>query len=125
MNKVIMMGRITRDIEVKQSGAGNVYCKFGIAVDRAYSKSTEKKTDFFNVSAWRNTAEFVGKNFHKGSLILIEGSIETSQYTDKNGNAATWYEIVADKVHFTGEKSVASANAASSGNDSVNEPYPF
>lgn len=120
-----MMGRITRDIEVKQSGAGNVYCKFGIAVDRAYSKSAEKKTDFFNVSAWRNTAEFVGKYFHKGSLILIEGSIETSQYTDKNGNAATWYEIVADKVHFTGEKSVAPAPVENPDPAPANDDYPF
>lgn len=104
-NKVIMMGRITHDLELKTTPSGVSVCTFSIAVDRRYqSKDEEKKTDFFNVVAWRQTAEFVTRYFAKGRMILIEGEMQTRQYTDKNGNPATWYEINADRVSFTGEK---------------------
>lgn len=113
MNKVIFMGRVCNDLELKTTPNGVSVCQFRIAVDRNYQKKGEEKvTDFFNVSAWRNNAEFISKYFSKGRMILIEGELQTRQYTDKNGNPATWYEIVADKVHFTGEKSAESgANA--------------
>lgn len=105
MNKVIMMGRICNDLELKTTPSGIPTCSFRIAVDRNYQKKGEEKaTDFFNVVAWRTTAEFVVNWFAKGRLILIEGEMQTRQYTDKNGNSATWYEINAEHVHFTGEK---------------------
>lgn len=105
MNKVIMMGRICNDLELKTTPNGIATCSFRIAVDRNYQKKGEEKaTDFFNVVAWRTTAEFVVNWFAKGRLILIEGEMQTRQYTDKNGNPATWYEINAEHVHFTGEK---------------------
>lgn len=105
MNKIILMGRIVNDLELKTTPAGVSVCSFRIAVDRNYQKKGEERvTDFFNVTAWRNTAEFIYKYFGKGRLILIEGELQTRQYTDKNGNQATWYEVIVDSVHFTGEK---------------------
>lgn len=115
-NKVIMMGRITHDLELKTTPTGKSVCSFSIAVDRRFKTADgEKQTDFFNVSAWNKTAEMVTKWFAKGRMILVEGELTTRKYTDKNGNPATWYEIVADRVSFTGEKKddgYASAAAA-------------
>lgn len=113
MNKVIMMGRIASDLELKTTPNGVSVCTFRLAVDRNYQKKGEEKvTDFFNVAAWRGTAEFIAKWFSKGRMLLIEGEMQTRQYTDKNGNPATWYEIVVDQAHFTGEKSEAPATQA-------------
>lgn len=113
MNRVIMMGRIVNDLELKTTPNGVTTCSFRIAVDRNYQKrGEERKSDFFNVVAWRNTAEFVTKWFAKGRMILVEGEMQTRQYTDKNGNPATWYEIQTDNVYFTGEK----ANGGNTGN---------
>lgn len=112
MNKVIMMGRIVNDLELKTTPSGVSVCKFRIAVDRNFQrKGEERKSDFFNVIAWRGTAEFITRFFGKGRMILIEGEMQTSQYTDKNGNPATWYEIMIDNAYFTGEK----ANAGNGG----------
>lgn len=111
-NKVIMMGRIVNDIELKTTPAGVNVASFRIAVDRRFQKQgEEKKSDFFNVVVWRQQAEFVSRYFSKGRMVMIEGEFNTRPYTDKNGNQATWYEIVADRVGFTGEKSQASNSA--------------
>ena len=108
MNKFIMMGRICNDLELKVTPNGTNVCSFRIAVDRNYQvRGEEKKTDFFNVVAWRAAAEFVTRYFAKGRMILVEGEMQTRQYTDKNGNPATWYEIMAERLSFTGEKSNA------------------
>ncbi len=104
-NKVIMMGRIVNDIEFKTTPTGVNVASFRIAVDRRFqTKGEEKKSDFFNIVVWRQQAEFVSKFFSKGRMIMVEGELNTRPYTDKNGNQATWYEIVADHVSFTGEK---------------------
>ncbi len=104
-NKVIMMGRIVNDIELKTTPTGVNVASFRIAVDRRFqTKGEEKKSDFFNVVVWRQQAEFVSKFFSKGRMIMIEGELNARPYTDKNGNQATWYEIVADHISFTGEK---------------------
>lgn len=122
MNKVIMMGRIVNDLELKTTPQGTSVCSFRIAVDRNYQKKgEEKKSDFFNVVAWRGTAEFVTRWFGKGRMILIEGEMQTRQYTDKNGNPATWYEIMTDNVYFTGEK----ANTSNGGYGSYGSPAPY
>lgn len=103
-NKVIMMGRIVNDLELKTTPQGVSVLSFRIAVDRSYAaKGEERKSDFFNIVCWRSNAEFVSKYFSKGRLILIEGELQTRQYTDKNGNQSTWYEIIADRTSFTGE----------------------
>lgn len=108
-NKVIMMGRIVNDIELSTTPNGINVAKFRIAVDRRYqAKGEEKVSDFFNVAVWRQQADFVNRYFGKGKMIFIEGELNTRQYTDKNGNNATWYEIVAERVSFTGEKADSS-----------------
>lgn len=113
MNKVIMMGRITHDLELKTTQSGKLICKFSIAVDRKYQKrGEEKKTDFFNVAAWDKTAEFVTKYFGKGQLILIEGELQTYKYTGNLKEPTTWYEIIAESVNFTGEKKESNDNIA-------------
>lgn len=113
MNKFIIMGRITRDLELKTTQSGVAVCQFCVAVDRNYQKKgEERKADYFNVVAWREKAEFVHKYFGKGRMILIEGEMQTRQYTDKNGNPATWYEVIADNIYFTGEKSARQETTA-------------
>ena len=103
-NKIILMGRIVADPELKTTPQGVSVCSFRIAVDRRFQqKGEEKKSDFFNVVAWRQLGEFVTKYFGKGRMILVEGELQTRPYTDKNGNQATWYEINAERVSFTGE----------------------
>lgn len=109
MNKVIMMGRIASDLELKTTPNGIAVCTFRLAVDRNYQKKGEEQsTNFFNVAAWRGTAEFITKWFAKGRMILVEGEMQTRQYNDKNGTPTTWYEVVVDQAHFTGEKSTES-----------------
>jgi single-strand DNA-binding protein len=99
-----MMGRIVNDLELKTTPQGVSVCSFRIAVDRRFqTKGEEKKSDFFNVVAWRQQAEFVTRYFSKGRMILVEGELNTRNYNDKNGNPSTWYEIVADRLSFTGE----------------------
>ncbi len=113
-NNTIMMGRIVNDLELKVTPKGTNVCTFRIAVDRRYqAQGEERKADFFNVVAWRKTAEFICKYFAKGRMIHIQGELQTRQYTDKNGNPTTWYEIIADRVDFTGEKKLENDNAPS------------
>ena len=112
-NKIILMGRIVADPELKTTPQGVNVCSFRIAVDRRFQKQgEEKKSDFFNVVAWRQQGEFVQKYFGKGRMILVEGEMTTRPYTDKNGNQATWYEVVAERVSFTGEKAQQDGQAA-------------
>ena len=136
MNRFIIMGRITRDLELKTTPSGVTVCQFCVAVDRNYQKKgEERKADFFNVVAWREKAEFVTKYFGKGRMILIEGEMQTRQYTDKNGNPATWYELIAENIYFTGEKpapssstqaeQTASAEAAQAQFGDETDDYPF
>ena len=112
-NRMIIMGRIANDLELKTTPQGAVVCSFRVAVERRFQqKGEERKTDFFNVVAWRQTAEFVNRYFGKGRMILVEGEMQTRTYTDKNGNQATWYELNAEQVSFTGEKGEVPANPA-------------
>ncbi len=105
-NKVILMGRITHDLELKTTQTGINVCTFSIAVDRRFSgKGEERKSDFFNIVAWRQQAEFVCRYFGKGKMILVEGELQTRTYVDKNGSNVKVTEIIADRISFTGEKS--------------------
>lgn len=105
LNKVIMMGRITKDIELRRTGSGVAVASFSIAVDRDFTpKDGEKETDFFDVVAWRQTAEFVSKYFAKGRMIVIVGQLQTRSWTDKDGNKRKVVEIVADNVYFGDSK---------------------
>ena len=105
LNVVALMGRLVRDPELKTTQSGNSVCTFSIACDRSYTaKDEERKADFFTITAWRQTAEFICKYFQKGSLIAIEGSLQTRQYQDKNGNNRTATEVFASRVSFAGSK---------------------
>ena len=101
LNRIIVMGRMTRDPELRRTNSGTAVASFTVAVDRDFkSQSGEKETDFIDVVAWRNTADFVCKYFHKGQLIAVQGSIQTRTYTDKDGNKRKAVEVVAGNVHF-------------------------
>ena len=103
-NLVVLTGRLTADPELKTTQSGISVTSFSIAVDRRYRAGEEKQTDFINVVAWRQSAEFVAKYFKKGNMIGIEGSIQTRKYTDKNGNNRTAFEVVANNVQFVESK---------------------
>lgn len=103
-NKITLMGRICAAPEMKTTQNGITYARFRIAVNRRFhSKNEENKVDFFNVIAWRGTAEFICRYFGKGSMIMLDGEMQTQQYEDRNGKQAAWYEVAVDRVCFTGE----------------------
>lgn len=104
INSVVIMGRLTADPELKTTNSGLSVTRFTVAVDRQYQKDKEKKADFINVVAWRQTAEFVSRYFSKGSMIAVQGSIQTDKYKDKSGNSRTSFQVVADNVSFCGSK---------------------
>lgn len=109
MNKVVLMGRLTADPELRQTQSGVSVCRFTVAVDRPFAdKATGKReADFISCIAWRQTAEFVSRYFNKGKMIALEGSLRTGSYTDKNHSDVTHYttDVIADKVEFCGDKS--------------------
>ena len=106
LNCAIIMGRLTADPELRTTTNGTSVTSFTVAVDRAYARQgEERQTDFINVVAWRQTAEFVTRYFHKGSMIAVQGSIQTRNWEDKNGNKRTSVEVIADNVSFCGSKS--------------------
>ena len=102
INTVILMGRITADPEIKTTSSGISFCKFTVAVDRKFADKTtgERQADFISCVAWRQTAEFINKYFSKGRMIIIEGSLQNNNYTDKNGVKHYSYDVVADNVSF-------------------------
>lgn len=105
LNKVVLMGRLTRNTELKYTNSGVATLSNCVAVERNYSgKNGERETDFINVQAWRKTAEFISKWFEKGQMIVVIGSIQTNRYTDKNGAERVSTVVVADEVSFAGEK---------------------
>ena len=107
-NKVILGGRLTSDVELKQTPAGVTVCSFGLAVNRSYSKDGQQQTDFFNVTAWRQTAEFISKYFHKGSPILVSGKIQLRSWTDANNVTHKAVDIVAEEAQFVDSKNDSS-----------------
>lgn len=103
-NLVVLTGRLTSDPEVKTTQSNVSVTSFCIAVQRQYKSGEEPITDFINIVAWRNTAEFVAKYFKKGNMIGIEGSIQTRKYTDKDGNNRVAFEVLAGNVQFVESK---------------------
>lgn len=118
MNIVAIMGRLVADPELRTTTGGVNMARFRIACDRSFARQGEQRqTDFLDVVAWRNTADFVCKYFSKGSLIALQGRLQTRQYQDKNGNNRTAVEIVAEQVSFTGEKAKSAPAAPDPGDD--------
>lgn len=104
LNKIILMGRLTRDPELRTTQSGVSVTSFTIAVDRDFKEGGEKQTDFINIVAWRNTAEFVGKYFAKGRMAIVEGRLQMRSWEDRDGKKRVSAEVVADNVYFGDSK---------------------
>ena len=102
LNHIVIMGRLTRDPELRRTQNDTPVASFTLAVDRDYTSrdSGERQTDFIDCVAWRSTAEFVSKWFAKGRMAVVSGRLQTRKYTDRDGNNRTAYEIVADNIYF-------------------------
>ena len=111
LNISMLIGRLTNDVELKQTPSGVSVASFSIAVNRRYTKGEEAQADFINCVAWRNTAEFIAKYFQKGSAIFIKGAIQTRSWTDNNGNKRYATEVVADEAQFVEGKKADGQNA--------------
>lgn len=104
LNKCFLLGRMTKDPEIRRTNGGTAVTSFTLAVDRDFKTNGEKETDFIEVVAWRNTAEFVSKYFSKGRMAIVEGRLQIRDWTDKNGNKRRTAEVVADNVYFGDSK---------------------
>ena len=106
LNHITIMGRLTRDPELRRTGSGTAVASFSVAVDRDFGKNEngEKETDFIDCVAWRNTAEYVSKYFTKGRMIVVSGRLQIRSWTDKDGNKRRTAEVVADNCYFGDSK---------------------
>lgn len=132
LNRVVLMGRLVSDPELKTTETGLSVTSIRLAVERSYVKNgEERKADFFDIVCWRASAEFVCRYFGKGSLIAVEGRLQSRTYQAKDGTNRYVVEVVADNVSFTGERKLDSnANQPNNGNDqnytspyNSNQPY--
>lgn len=113
LNRAVMMGRLCADPELKHTQTQVAVCSFRIAVDRDYGKNDQKETDFFDVVAWRATAEFICKYFTKGRMIVVDGRMQTRPWTDRDGNKRITTELVADNAYFGDSKRDADSGGTS------------
>lgn len=105
LNSIVIMGRLTADPELRTTTSGIPVCSFTVAVDRDYQKQgEEKQTDFIDVVAWRSSAEFVSRYFAKGRMIVVQGTLQSRKWQDKDGNKRVSWEIQADRVFFGDSK---------------------
>ena len=104
LNKAILMGRLTREPELKTTASGVSVCSFTLAVARGYARDGGRETDFIDCVAWRSTAEFISRYFVKGQMMALVGSIQTRKWEDKDGNKRVSVEVVADEVSFADSK---------------------
>ena len=105
LNKVILMGRLTRDPELRRTQSGTAVTSFSLAVDRDFkSQGGDKETDFIDIVAWRNTAEFVSKYFTKGRMAVVEGRLQIRDWTDRDGGKRRSAEVIAENVYFGDSK---------------------
>jgi len=130
LNHIVLMGRLTRDPELRRTGTGIAVASFSIAVDRDFGgrDGGEKETDFIDIVAWRNTAEFVSKYFTKGRMAVVSGRLQIRTWTDKEGNKRRSAEVVADNIYFGDSKrdgdSAGSSFAPFGGDFSAPAPAP-
>jgi len=118
LNHITIMGRLTRDPELRRTGSGIAVASFTVAVDRDFGgrDGGEKETDFIDCVAWRQTGEFVSKYFTKGSMIVVSGRLQIRNWTDKEGNKRRSAEVVADNVYFGESRRSAESTASYGGN---------
>ena len=113
LNKIILMGRLTRDPELRRTQSGTAVASFTLAVDRDYKpQDGERETDFIDIVAWRGTAEFVSKYFSKGRMAIVEGRLQVRDWKDRDGNNRRSTEVVADNVYFGDSKRSESSTPA-------------
>ena len=118
LNHIVIMGRLTRDPELRRTGSGVAVASFSVAVDRDFGgrDGGEKETDFIDCVAWRQTGEFVSKYFTKGRMIVVSGRLQIRSWTDKDGNKRRTAEVVADNVYFGDSKRDNDGGSAYGGN---------
>lgn len=123
LNQIVIMGRLTRDPELRRTGSGIAVTSFTLAVDRDFGPKDggEKETDFIDCVAWRQTGEFVSKYFSKGRMAVVTGRLQIRGWTDKDGNKRRTAEVIADSVYF-GDSKKESDNGSSYGGNSYNAP---
>ena len=125
LNKVVIMGRFTKDPELRRTGSGTAVTSFSLACDRDFkSRSGDKETDFIEVVAWKNTAEFVSKYFGKGRMAVVDGRLQIRDWTDKDGNKRVTAEVVADNVYFADSKRSPDSGAVPSYSDTPSGMMP-
>lgn len=111
LNKIFLMGRLTRDPELRRTQSGTAVASFALAVDRDYKdQDGQRETDFVDIVAWRSTAEFVSKYFSKGRMAVVEGRLQVRSWTDKDGARRRTTEVVADSVYFGDPKRVSDSD---------------
>ena len=122
LNHITIMGRLTRDPELRRTGSGIAVASFTVAVDRDFSSKEggEKETDFIDCVAWRNTGEFVSKYFTKGRMIVVSGRLQIRNWNDKDGNKRRSAEVVADSCYFGDSKKDGDNSGGSYGGNSYN-----
>lgn len=125
MNHFVGLGRLTREPEVSYTQNGKVYCKFTVAIDRPFRKDQPKEADFINCIAFGKTGEAIGNYFHKGSRILVNGSLQISSYTDKNGNKRTAAEVVCGRFEFIERREQSGSQGEPQGMESFGQQVPF
>ena len=118
LNHITIMGRLTRDPELRRTGSGIAVASFSLAVDRDYSPRDggERETDFIDCVAWRQTGEFVSKYFTKGRMAVVSGRLQIRSWTDKDGNKRRTAEVVADNVYFGDSKRDSDSGSSYTGN---------
>lgn len=113
LNKIILMGRLTRDPDLRKTGNGTAVVSFSLAVDRDFKgQSGERETDFIDIVAWRGTAEFVSKYFTKGRMAVVEGRLQVRDWTDKDGAKRRSTEVIAESVYFGDSKKESNSDTA-------------
>ena len=123
LNKVILCGRLTADVELKQTQTGISVCSFTLAINRRVAKDQEQKADFINCVAWRQTAEFIGNYFRKGSSLCIVGNIQTRSWTDQNGQKRYATEVIVDEAMFVDSKNDAQGAGTVAPTNYIPEAY--
>ena len=126
LNEVILMGRLTRDPDVRMTQNGTTAANFALACERDYApQGQDRETDFFDIVAFRNTADFVGKYFAKGQLVAVKGRLQQRDWTDKQGNKRRTTEILADRCYFAEKRQDRDASDAGFQQMSDSTPVPF
>ena len=126
LNHIVIMGRITKDLELRQTGGGVSVTSFTVAVDRDFrGQDGEKQTDFIDVTAWRNTAEFACKYLGKGRMVVVDGKLQFNEWKDKDGNNRRNAVVVADNLYFGDTKKEAPQSISFTEIEDDGSPLPF